>query len=90
MRESPLFTGARAAIALASVLALLVTGLVLEHPAPRPADEGLVVQTTVDGIQVRRGAQAMRLMNAGTQRATYSPDAQGGMSSFRSTAKPDR
>ncbi len=81
LRESPLFTGARAAIALASVLVLLVTGLVLEHPAPRPADEGLVVQTMVGGIQIRKGAQAMRLMDAGTQRATYLPDAQGGMSS---------
>ena len=30
----PLFTGARAALAMASVLALMVTGLVLERPAP--------------------------------------------------------
>jgi hypothetical protein len=81
LRESPLFTNARAAVALASVLVLLVTGLVLERPAPRPSDEGFVFQTTPDGIQVRRGAQTMRLMNAGAQRATYSPDAQGGMSS---------
>ena len=36
-RRSPLFAGARAALALASVLALVVTGLVLERPAPRMA-----------------------------------------------------
>jgi hypothetical protein len=82
LRESRLFTGARAAVALASVLLLLATGLVLEHPAPRPADEGMVVQTIAGGIQVRRGGQAMRLMNAGARKATYSPNAQGGMSSL--------
>jgi len=81
LRHSPLFTGARAAIAMASVLVLLATGLVLEHPTPRPMEEGLVVQTTVDGIQVKKGSHSLRLMNVGTQRAIYSPDAQGGMSS---------
>jgi hypothetical protein len=81
LRETPLFTNARAAIAMASILVLLVTGLMLEHPAPRPTDEGLVFQTTPNGIQVRRGREAMRLFNAGAEKATYSPDAQGGMSS---------
>ena len=35
LRDGPLFTGARATLALASVLALMVTGLMLEGPAPR-------------------------------------------------------
>ena len=57
LREHPLFTGARAAVALASVVALLVTGLVLERPAPVAVDEGSVVQATANGIQVRRGTR---------------------------------
>jgi hypothetical protein len=84
LRETRWFTGARAAVALASVVVLLVTGAVLERPAPvnlpGAADEGegLVVQDTGDGIQVRRGGQALRLMNP-SQRVLYSPDAQGSM-----------
>jgi hypothetical protein len=83
LRERRIFTGARAAVALASVLALLVSGIVLEHPAPTVvADEGIVFQATKDGIQVRRGGQALRLMNPDQlepQRVMYSPDAQGSM-----------
>lgn len=84
-RDTPLFTGARAAVALASIAALLVTGIVLERPAPGPvaaADDGLVVQATAHGIQVRKGGQALRLMNpdqTGAQRVVYSPDADGSM-----------
>jgi hypothetical protein len=84
LREGPLFAGARAVVAMGSVAALLVTGIVLEHPAPVPVpDEGMVVQATANGIQVRRGGQALRLMNPGElgsgQRVTYSPDAEGSM-----------
>jgi hypothetical protein len=87
LRETRWFTGARAAVALASVVALLVTGAVLERPGPfavsPAADEGMVVQATADGIQVRRGGQALRLMNPAqlnsAQRVLYSPDAQGSM-----------
>jgi hypothetical protein len=70
-------------VALASVVALLVTGIVLEHPAPTVvADEGIVFQATKNGIQVRQGGQALRLMNPDQlepQRVMYSPDAQGSM-----------
>jgi hypothetical protein len=87
LRETRWFTGTRAAVALASVVALLVTGAVLERPGPLAvspaADEGMVVQATADGIQVRRGGQALRLMNPAqlnsAQRVLYSPDAQGSM-----------
>jgi hypothetical protein len=79
LREHPLFTGARTAVALASVLVLLVTGFMLERPVPALIDEGSVVQATSNGIQVRRGREALRFMNNGAQNVTYSPDAQGGM-----------
>ncbi len=74
-----LFSGARAAVALASVAALLVTGFVLEHPGPRPMarSEGVVVQSTSNGIQVREGAEALRLLHGGAQNVTYSVGAQG-------------
>ena len=80
-----LFSGVRAAVALASMAALLVTGFMLEHPFPGPVSragaerEGVVVQATSNGIQVREGGQALRLMHAGAQNVTYSVGAQGSM-----------
>jgi len=82
LRQTPLFTGARAVVAMASVVTLLVTGIVLEFPTPRPtvavADDGMVVQATGNGIQVRKGGQMLQLMNPG-KHVTYSSDAQGSM-----------
>lgn len=79
-----LFSGARAAVALASVAALLVTGVVLERPVPRqslnPVD-GVVVQSTTDGIQVRDGVRALRLLHTGVNErdVIHSAGAQGSM-----------
>jgi hypothetical protein len=70
LRQSPLFSGARMLVAFASLMALMVTGLMLEHPPvpPRAARyEGIVVQTTADGIEVRNGGQALRLMHSGAR-----------------------
>jgi hypothetical protein len=84
LRETRLFTGARALVAVASIAALMVTGIILERPTPATtavADDGMVVQATSGGIQVSKGGQALRLMNPDRidpqQRVTYSPDAQG-------------
>ena len=78
LREGPLFTGARATLAMASVLALLVTGLMLEGPAPRMARSSEpMVQATANGIQRRSGDQAFGLMHSGALRVTYSVGAQG-------------
>lgn len=83
LRDTPVFSGMRAAVAVASIAVLMVTGIVLERPAPAPvaADDHVVVQATSNGIQVSKGGQALRLMNPETtdsqQRVTYSPDAQG-------------
>jgi hypothetical protein len=86
LRETPLFTGIRAAVAMASVAALLVTGMVLERPAPVTttyADDGLVVQATSHGIQVRKGGQELRLNNPDElkpeERVLYAPGVQGSM-----------
>jgi hypothetical protein len=87
LRETPFFTGARMAVAMASIVALLVTGIALERPAPVAttsalADDGLVVQVNGNGIQVKRGGQALRLLNPDldpNQRVMYSPGAQGSM-----------
>jgi hypothetical protein len=80
LRNSPLFSGARATLALASVLALMVTGLMLEGPAPRlaQADEPMV-QATADGIQRRSGDQAFGLMHSRALQVTYTVGAQGTM-----------
>ena len=76
--DTPLFTGARATLALASVLALMVTGLMLEGPAPRmaPSNEPMV-QATVNGIQSRSGDQAFGLMHSGASSVSYTVGAQG-------------
>jgi hypothetical protein len=85
LRETPLFTGARAVVAFASIVALLVTGIILEHPAPVAtiADDGTTVQVTANGIEVRKGGQSLQLMNPDQldpqQRVLYSTDAQGSM-----------
>jgi hypothetical protein len=77
-RDSPLFTGARATLALASVLVLTVTGLMLEGPAPRmaPSNEPMAL-ATVNGIQSRSGDQAFGLMHSGASSVTYTVSAQG-------------
>jgi hypothetical protein len=80
LRETPLFTGARAFVAMASIVALLVTGIVLEHPSPNlspvATDDGM--EAAGNGIQVRKGGQTFRLMNPG-KHVTYSSGAQGSM-----------
>jgi hypothetical protein len=90
LRKS-LFSGARAAVALASVGALLVTGLLLEHPIPPRQNfyrggpyplsmEGVVVESTKDGIVVGQGREAFELRHpVGPNSVTYSVDAQGAM-----------
>ena len=73
--EKPLrhtvFSGARAAVALASVLVLLITGgVVFERPASRQAFapvDGVVVQSTRDGIQVLDGDRALQLLHTGVR-----------------------
>jgi anti-sigma factor RsiW len=76
LRETPLFTGARAAVAFASIVVLVFTGLMLEHPTPGVEDG---VEKTANGIQVRGGGQALRLMHPGAQDVMYSAGAQGSM-----------
>jgi hypothetical protein len=70
LRDTPLFAGARAAVALASVLVLLITGLALQHPAPKAeiaAMEGVEFKSTANGIQVREGGGTLRLLHGGAQ-----------------------
>jgi hypothetical protein len=67
-------------VAFASVVVLLFAGMVLEHPAPgAPKYDGVVVQTTANGIQVREGGQALRLLHSGAQNVQYSVGAHGSM-----------
>jgi hypothetical protein len=86
LRETSLFAGVRVTVALASVGALMVTGLMLERPVPiiSVTDDGsMVVQATANGIQVRKGGQELHLNNpAGLgpdEKVLYAPNAQGAM-----------
>ena len=80
-RASRLFTGARAAVALASIVTLVATGVMLQNMTPARAEQPTVVQSTADGIQVGTGDQAFRLMNTGVSanNVTLSVGAQGSM-----------
>jgi anti-sigma factor RsiW len=76
--DSPLFSAARATLALASVLALMVTGLMLERPSPMAAlAREPVVQATENGIQRRSGDQGFGLMHSGAASVSYTVGAQG-------------
>jgi hypothetical protein len=79
LRETPLFTGFRAAVAFTSIVALVVTGVALERSNPVRTDDRTVVQNTADGIQVGSGEQVFRLMNTGATNVTISVGAQGSM-----------
>jgi hypothetical protein len=79
LRQAPLFTGAHAALAFASIVVMVATGLLLTHPSPVAGKEGPLVQATEDGIQIRAGGQAFRLMNVGAKAVTYSASADGSM-----------
>jgi anti-sigma factor RsiW len=80
LREMPFFTRARVAVAMASIVALLVTGMMLERPRPAVAADQLVLERTANGIQIGQGATAFRLMNAARAKdVTFSVNAQGAM-----------
>src|ERR1700686_845986 len=55
LRQSPLFTFGRATVAFASIVVMVVTGLMLTRPSPVAGKEGPLVQATEDGIQIRAG-----------------------------------
>jgi len=84
-RRHSLFSGVRAAVAVASIAAVLITAMVLEHPfprqqpGPRRAPESVILQTTRDGIEVGDGGQGLKLKHAGAQNVMYSVGAQGSM-----------
>jgi len=80
-RASRLFTGARAAVALAGIVTMVATGFLLQNSTPVRAEQRTVVQSFADGIQVGAGDQAFRLMNTGvdTKDVTLSVGAQGSM-----------
>jgi hypothetical protein len=79
LRDSPGFARGRAVVAFASAAALLLAGLVLQRPAPKPLDDGAVVQAMHNGIQVEERGRALGLMHGGALNVTYSVGAQGSM-----------
>jgi hypothetical protein len=80
LRDTRWFTGVRAAVAFASVVVLLVTGVFLEKPEPQVVRaEGTVVEKTAYGIQVSEGDEALGLMNRGAENVIYTVSAQGNM-----------
>jgi hypothetical protein len=72
--------GWRAAVAYGSVAALLATGLILEHPAPPPVRaEGITLQATANGIELKQGGQTLGLMHRPAEEVLYTAGAQGAM-----------
>jgi hypothetical protein len=81
-RRSPV-TGFRAAVAFASIAALVAAGITLERPAPVASDAaGIVAEATPGGagIQMREGRQALLLMHPDARSSvTFTAGAQGSM-----------
>lgn len=79
------FAWSRAALALTSVAVLLAAGLMLERAAPRMGSaggfQGVELQTTANGIQVRDGGNALGLLDNGAaaRDVNYTAGAQGSM-----------
>ncbi len=70
----------RSAIAMAGVLALVVTGFVLERPRPSVMSAQVpMLESTADGIQKRAGDQGFALMHAGASGVIYTVGTQGTM-----------
>jgi len=76
LREARWFTGVRAAVALASIATLVVTGVVLENATPQrhPVARDLqpVIENTADGIQIGAGDESFRLMHVGAKNVSVS------------------
>lgn len=64
-RRRPLFAGTRLALAFASVIALAVITVVLEHPPSAAPDDSIVAQATANGIQIDQRGQGIGLLNRG-------------------------
>jgi hypothetical protein len=78
LRETALFTRARAAVALASVSVLVVTGLLIQHPVPMLGGDHMEVQHTANAVEVGQGGHTFRLVNAsGAANVSFSANAEG-------------
>lgn len=73
----PVFAGARALIACASVALLLLAGVWLERPAPVVHAAGVSLRATDTGVELREGERAFVLKNASSRNVTYTAGAQG-------------
>ncbi len=78
------FAWDRPAAAFAGVAALVAVGLILQHSGPKTtalAYEGVEIESTTEGIQVREGGGALGLLHNGARagEVNYTPGAQGAM-----------
>ena len=82
LRSMAWFSGTRAALACAGVVALIGIGMVLQAPKPAVAANTRMVEATDRGIRLSEGDAAVGLMNPGVQveNVSYMPNAQGGIS----------
>jgi len=65
----------RTAATLAAVVAVMVAGWLLQPPRPRP--EGIVLEATDQGIELRQGDRALGLRHPNAGDVTYSVSGQG-------------
>lgn len=75
-------SGVRALTALACAVALVVTGLFLERPAPPPpelAAGSAILRATGNSIELNQGGQTLSLLHVRSGNVSYSAGAQGSM-----------
>jgi hypothetical protein len=78
LRETPLFTRARASVAFASIAVLVAGCLLIEKPAPILADNQTRLVQTANAIEVGQGGHAFRLVNRASH-VSLSVNAEGSL-----------
>lgn len=77
------FFNVRAAVACASIVALLAAGVLMERPMPQPRGDGITLEATATGIRSRGGGQSLSLLHsaaaAENNSVTFTVNAQGSM-----------
>lgn len=76
------WVGTRTVIAYASIAALVVASVLLERPSPRPRvpdADGITLEATASGIEMKGGGQSLSLLHRGAGDVTFSAGAQGSM-----------
>lgn len=81
-RKPAPFFNVKAAVACASIVALLAAGVLIERPMPQPKGDGVTLEATATGIRLRGGGQSLSILHSAAaedKAVTFTVGAQGSM-----------